>query len=106
MALSKTPAPHYERTKAILPLFSRSLIQSSNISVISCMSLEHQKEAMFLDSKHQHLVAPGDLCRSPIEVNKLFLVKFCIISDLVLSGRQDNEIITRKPFPWLSRARI
>ena len=108
MALSKTraPAPHYKRTKAILPLFSRTLIQSSNISVISYMSLEHQKEAMFLVSKHYHLVAPADLCKSPIELNELFLVRSSVISDLFLKGRQANEIITRKPILWLSGDKI
>lgn len=80
MAPSKTPAPapQYERIKATVPLFSKTLVQSSNISVISHISLEHQKEATFLDSKHQHLVAPGDLCKIPIKVNELFLVKFQI----------------------------
>lgn len=94
MAFSKTraPAPRYERTKAILPLFSRTPVQSSNFSMISCMSVEHQKEATFLVSKHWHLVAPGDLYKSPIEVNELFLVKFCTVSDLFLRGRQTNEI--------------
>lgn len=60
--------------------------------MISYMSLEHQKEATFLVSKHRHLVAPGELYKSPVEVNELFLVKFCIISDLFLRGRQANEI--------------
>jgi len=105
-ALSKTPAPHYERTKAILPLFSRTVAQSSNISTISYMLLNHQKEAIFFVSKYQHIVAPGDLCNSRIEVNELFLVKLFIISDLFLRVRQANEVITRKPTLWLSRSRI
>lgn len=70
-----------------------------NTSVISYMSLEHQKESMFLASKHQHLPVPGDLCKSPMDINKLFLVKMCITSDLFLRGKPTNEIITRKPIP-------
>lgn len=56
----------------------------------SYMSLEHQRESLFLANKHQHLIVPGNLCRSPTDINKLFLVTMCIISYLFLGGKQTN----------------